>query len=209
MAYAYASLGLACVFLALLFALHVLKPETDPSWRWISEYEIGRFGWMMRLAFLCWGGSVFALALALWPSLQPVAGTLGRWWLIVIAVALCGAGLFKTDPITDRTSSMENRLHAIFGAVVILTFPIAATLVTVGLSRGAAWPASLGLLIPATTLTWLGLVVFLGSNIRAGGQSRSGERIGASDIRVGWQNRFMVVTYALWIVALSIVSLHV
>jgi hypothetical protein len=33
-------------FLAILFLLHFLKPELDPSWRMISEYEIGRYGWM-------------------------------------------------------------------------------------------------------------------------------------------------------------------
>ena len=205
---AYASIGLACAFLALLLLLHILKPDLDPAWRWISEYEIGRFGWMMRLAFFCWGGSVLALAVTLWPSLQPAPGILGVWWLIVIAVALAGAGIFKTDPITDRTSSQENKIHAICGAVVILTFPIAATLVAVSLFRGAGWSASYGLLILATTLTWVGLVAFMASNIWAGSRSPSAERLGDPDVRVGWQNRFMVVTYAVWVAVVSAASLR-
>ena len=56
-----ASIIFATVFLIILFLLHFLKRELDPSWRMISEYEIGRFGWLMRLAFFCWGASVLAL----------------------------------------------------------------------------------------------------------------------------------------------------
>jgi hypothetical protein len=32
-------------------ARHFLKPEFDPSWRMVSEYAIGRWGWVMQLAF--------------------------------------------------------------------------------------------------------------------------------------------------------------
>jgi len=34
----------AILFLTILFLLHFLKPELDPAWRMISEYEIGRLG---------------------------------------------------------------------------------------------------------------------------------------------------------------------
>ena len=30
-------------FIAILFLLHFLEPEFDPSWRMISEYELGRW----------------------------------------------------------------------------------------------------------------------------------------------------------------------
>jgi Protein of unknown function (DUF998) len=204
---AYVSIALACAFLALLLTLHILKPDLDPAWRWISEYEIGRFGWMMRLAFFCWGGSVLSLAVTLWPSLQPALGMLGGWWLIVIAVALFGAGIFKTNAITDRTPSLENTLHTICGVVVILTFPIAATLGAVSLSRDAGWPSG-GLLGLATAFTWVGLVAFLASSIWAGSKSRSAGRVGNPDVRVGWQNRFMVVAYSVWVVVMSAASLR-
>ena len=52
---AYVSIVFGSVFLILVTLLHFLKRELDPSWRMISEYEIGRHGWMMRLAFFCWG----------------------------------------------------------------------------------------------------------------------------------------------------------
>jgi hypothetical protein len=42
MVFEYATIVFAAMFLALLILLHVLKPEFDPTWRMISEYEIGR-----------------------------------------------------------------------------------------------------------------------------------------------------------------------
>jgi len=46
---------LAAAFLAILVLLHFLESKFDPSWRMISDYEIGNYGWMMTLAFFCWG----------------------------------------------------------------------------------------------------------------------------------------------------------
>ena len=49
----------------IIVALHAIKPEFEPSWRFISEYAIGPYGWIMKLAFLIWAASCAALALAL------------------------------------------------------------------------------------------------------------------------------------------------
>ena len=70
---------LAATFLDILFVLHFLEPAFDPSWRMISEYELGRYGWMMTLTFFCWGGSVLALLATLWSSLQTLRGMIARW----------------------------------------------------------------------------------------------------------------------------------
>ena len=142
----YAAIIFATVFLIILFLLHFLKRELDPSWRMISEYEIGRFGWMMRLAFFCWGASVLAMLITIWPSLQPISGTISRWWFVLIVIALVGAGIFKTNPITENTPNPVNTIHTICGAIVILTFPIAATLAVGSLLHNPLWSASHGLL---------------------------------------------------------------
>jgi hypothetical protein len=46
------SIASGVLFVLLLGSLHLLEPEFDPTWRFISEYALGNFGWMMRLAFL-------------------------------------------------------------------------------------------------------------------------------------------------------------
>lgn len=35
--------------LVCLAGLHVLSPEFDPSWRVVSEYALGRHGWVLSL----------------------------------------------------------------------------------------------------------------------------------------------------------------
>ena len=191
------TLGLSAAFLALLTLLHFLKPDFDPSWRMISEYEIGRFGWMMRLAFFCWGGSVLALHLALRVQVARGAGQIGRWWLLVIALFLFGAGIFATLPIDDPTVTLVDNLHALCGVVVILTFPIAATLTARGLARGV-WGGSRKALSWATVLVWVGVVGYFGVYIIANQMNPYLPRVGPH-VPQGWPNRLMVVFYHAWL----------
>lgn len=217
MLFATLSIIFSALFLGILFSLHFLKRELDPSWRMISEYEIGRFGWLMRIAFFCWGASVLALLIALWPHLQPLAGSISRGWLLLIVLALLGAGLFKTDPITALTSSTVNRLHTLCGAIVILTFPIAATLAVSGLLHEPVGPAGQnmalfwinyrGWLISTTLLTWLGMVVYFGSVILARVRDPRAGSPGGPVVHQGWPNRFMVVTYLVWNLVLAVIAL--
>jgi len=43
---AFASTG---AFVVLLLLLHLVRSDLDPSWHFISEYEIGKYGWLMQL----------------------------------------------------------------------------------------------------------------------------------------------------------------
>jgi hypothetical protein len=206
MVYAFAAIGFGLLFLAALFLLHFLKPDFDPAWRMISECEIGRHGWMMRLAFFCWGASVLATLGTLWPALGSISGTISKDWLIVIA--LLGAGIFKTDPITKNTGSGTNAIHTLCGAVVILTFPIAATLAVTSLLQASLWQKVQGLLILGTFLTWSGMaanfIAILVSRIIAPSAGWVGPRV-----YQGWPNRFLVVTYVLWLILAATCSLKV
>ena len=67
-----AAAGAAAVALVII-GLHALRPEFEPSWRFISEYAIGRHAWIMKGGFLIWALSCAALALALWQKSDPGA----------------------------------------------------------------------------------------------------------------------------------------
>lgn len=197
------ALVLSVTFLVILFLLHFLEPEFDPSWRMISEYELGRFGWMMTLAFFCWGGSVLALRVALRPSLRTRGGMIGWWWLLLIAVAQFGAGIFITNAITDPTPRIANSLHALCGAIVIITFPIAATLAARALARNQAWAISRRWLLWVTLLVWFGLLAFFGSIIVSNLINPSAGRVGPN-VLLGLPNRFMVVAYNIWLILVAL-----
>jgi hypothetical membrane protein len=196
--WARAAVASVVVFLILLAALHVIEPEFDPSKRLISEYELGRYGWVMSFAFISLGLGVLATSVVTWDSLTIKSGQVARWWLLTLSAALFGAGLFY--PYTPPT--LASYIHGVCGVVVIVTFPIAATLCSSGLAHNPAWTASRRLLWWATTLAWAGLVSFVGSLIVLGITSQPVDHSNP-DLLIGWQNRFMIVAYGLWVMAVS------
>ena len=190
-------------FISILFLLHFLKPELDPSWRMISEYEIGRYGWLMRLAFFCWGSSVLSLLVALWGSLRTMGGKVGYVWLVLIGIALFGAGIFATNAITDTTPSTANSLHTLCGAFVIMTFPIASSLVVGSLARNEEWSAVRRQQFWMEILVWLSMFAFFGSITISTAINPSAGRVGP-EVYLGWPNRLMVVIYNIWLVTIAV-----
>jgi hypothetical membrane protein len=144
------ALAAVVLFLILLAALHFIEPEFDPSKRLISEYELGRYGWMMSLAFFSLGVGVLAMLLSTWYSSTTRSGLIGRWWFLVIGIALFGAGIFYPYP----TPNLASYLHGICGIIIIATFPIVATLYSSGLTHGKDWTSSRKWLRWAAVLVW-------------------------------------------------------
>src|SRR5262245_19779154 len=97
----------AALFLALLAVLHIVKPEYDPTWRMISEYEIGRFGWAMQLAFISLSiASVGAIA-AVGSKAKSIMGYIGLVLLLVAATGMIIGGIFPSDPITTDPDALS------------------------------------------------------------------------------------------------------
>src|SRR5690242_17719797 len=82
-----AVVGTIAVALTIV-ALHAIKPEFDPSWRFISEYAIGNYGWIMKVAFLIWAASLVVMALTLRHEVNTRAGKAGVVILFIVAAAL-------------------------------------------------------------------------------------------------------------------------
>jgi hypothetical protein len=177
-------------FLVLLAALHVLEPEYDSAHRMISEYAVGTYGVLMQLAFVSLGIAMLALRTLLRQYMT--RASLG---LAVMGVALFGAAVFKTDVLTQPPShSMAQVIHQTCGTVVILGFPVLATLLARRLVRHAHWASARGLLYSFTALLSVGQLAFF-TAVRVSGRPP----IGA----VGWPNRLMMVAYCAWIAAVA------
>jgi len=191
--------GLVAAFLILLTTLHFIEPEFDPSWRWISEYELGRYGWMMSLAFYSLGAGSLALLGTIWSSVRTTGGRVGRWWLLIIAIALLGAGYFKTLPVADPDFGAGIDIHGLCGAIVIFTFPVAATLLGVSLARTPEWTSARRSLLWTTLLTWVGLLACFGTMVFFARLQQTRELTFGPDVLIGWPNRFMMLTYTVWL----------
>lgn len=179
----------------LVAILHVLEPEYDPSWRMISEYSVGRYGWVMRLAFVTMAISPAATCVALWPF-----G--GAWTIGLAAVALgaLGAAFIDADPImTPRAqATLVGRAHTVLGIILLAGFPPAAVFAGVGVATELGWMLAIASVVP-----WVGLVWFLSAASPARGRG------GSPEIRIGWPDRFCLLAYLAWVVLAAIGVLSV
>jgi Protein of unknown function (DUF998) len=195
------SLVAAAMFLVLLAALHLIKPELDPSWRFISEYAIGDFGWIMALAFLSFAVGYVALFIAIRSQTRTISGRIGLALLLVSAAGLAIAGVFTTDPITaskDVTTTTGN-LHSLGGTLGI-AMPIAAALISWNLARNPVWSvARRSLLFTAG----LAVVAFLVSSVSSGVMLSQHDGKFGPEVLVGWPNRLEVLAYSVWLMTVA------
>ena len=181
------AIGLSAVFLCLLSLLHVWEPHYNPP-HLISEYQLGRHGWLMSLAFICLGAASIALFAAAKSQVPTRGGLFGIWGLLIIGLAYVMAGIFPLDP----QRPLAGLLHGIGGLIVIFGSPVVFTLLTIGLAHDTASAAGSRPLVVTATLAWVGLALFCGSIVAFAPAPAS--------VTVGWTNRFMITTYVLWVV---------
>jgi hypothetical protein len=193
------SIGFGCAFLILLTTLHFLKPEFNPTWRMISEYEIGKYGFLMTIAFFCWGAGFLSLDFAMWKSLDSIGGKIGKWWLLIIGIALFGAGIFTTQPITDVVRGTTDRLHALCGVMMIFTFPICALFLSVALAKKEAFKIYKNQIFGVTLLAWIGFFAFFAAVIIFAPK----DRMYNESVKVGYPNRFLVLNYTIWLISIA------
>lgn len=189
------------IFLFLLTLLHFLKPEISVNYRLISEYEIGNFGFLMRIAFLSWGAGFLCLSLSVWNVLTDITGKIAKYWLLIISIAVMCAGIFVTQPITDIVRTQTDRIHAICGATMIFTFPIVATLFTRSLSKIESFKDEKSKLFWLTFFVWLGFLTFFVSMIVYAPQIKA--RAYSDAILIGYPNRLMVILYTIWLIGIA------
>jgi hypothetical membrane protein len=119
----------AAYYVLVVTALHILEPGFDPRFRFISEYALGRYGWLTTTTF-------FALALAtvvvaagireVHPSTWRVR--IGFGLLAVASMFICISGVFR-DSIP----------HLLAGAVAFPSLAMAALLLSWTFRRAAGW----------------------------------------------------------------------
>lgn len=188
------------LFLVLLAILHPLKPEFDPLWRFVSEYEIGDFGWLMRLGFLALSLSSFAAAIALRPELSMKSGKIGLALLFLSSAILLITAIVAPDPITTSVedATVQGNLHSMASMLAGLLFSAAALLITRDLSRNSAWDKARAGLFWLAQLSWISLVLMYATLFIMLPQNDG--KFGP-EVWIGWPTRLVVVSIALWDIA--------
>ena len=198
------AIGAAVAALLLLAGLHVLSPEFDPSWRMVSEYANGRFGWILSLMFACWGLSSCALAYAIRSQARTIPARVGVVLLLLAGVGQGMAAVFDLNHVI---------LHNVAGLLGMGGVPVAAMLISVSLSRIQAWSPSRRALLIAANATWISVILlaasfvvmvttFMATGMATPAQPPKVLPAGVIGL-VGWANRLLVLSYCLWAVTVA------
>ena len=186
----------------LLLALIFIRPDLDPSWHSISEWAIGRYGWIMTMAFLISAVSYVALFVMLKSQLQGIIGRIGLGILLICVIGTMGVGLFTTDPIDANELSTTGTLHIIFGTAALMLLPFAALFINLSLAlKNTAWATARRVLLWTAGLPmlgWLGFTVYTAIFVVPLGDHAYGP-----GVNIGWPPRFAFWTYAAWLVILA------
>lgn len=194
------SFAAGTTFLILLAALHFIKPEIDPSWNFISEYETGRYGWVMRVAFFSLALSCVALFVAVRPQVRTISGYLGLALLLLSAIGMLIGGIFATDPMGTSKNAIttQGNLHQL--GALLDSIPFAALFIGWSLGRkNPAWSSARRALLSAAVLPLVGTVVFIVSMVvmfPPDGKFGPG-------VNLGWPNRLMIVTHCVSLMILA------
>jgi hypothetical protein len=106
-------------FIVVVMVLHFLQPDLHVLYRYISEYAVGRYGWLMTSAFYGLSLGSFSLTLGLYRKISRK----GRSWVGLMLLAMWSfgilvAGIYKADLIT-AIETPEGNIHS---QVSLLTF---------------------------------------------------------------------------------------
>src|SRR5438045_3157621 len=137
------SIAAVVTYQLLLAALIFIKPEVDPTAQPISEYALGRLGWIQVLAFLISAVSYGALFAAIRGEIRGGLGKAGLVFLLICFIGTVGVGVFVTDPSSTAATHPTTRgtLHVIFGSAALMLLPFAALPITLSLGRNNPdWP---------------------------------------------------------------------
>jgi len=191
------SIASGALFLLLLVSLHVLEPEFDPTWRFISEYMLGDFGWLMTLAFLALAVSLASTGAVVFSQIRTIPGYIG---LVVLALAVVGiliAAAYKTDPIFTKIDELtpSGKMH-VLGASLDYS-PLAFLLFSFSLARTQAWNPIRKRLFVTAIVTIILTIAFVFTLPQDG--------VFGPGVLAGLMGRFLLVSYLGWI---AVVSLH-
>jgi hypothetical membrane protein len=119
----------AAYYVIVIIVLHILEPEFDPRFRFMSEYALGDYGWLMTTTFFALGLASLTAAIGLRAVNQLSRSTrLGLGLLVVAAIFIWLAGIFR-DSIP----------HLLAGVVAFPSMVMAVLLLSWTFRRAAGW----------------------------------------------------------------------
>lgn len=119
----------AAYYVIVLMVLHILEPEFDPRFRFMSEYALGDHGWLMTTAFFVLGLAPLVTAIGLRNvHYSTRIARIGIGLLAVGAVFIWLAGIFR-----------DSMPHLLASVIVFPSIVMAVLLLSRTFSQTAGW----------------------------------------------------------------------
>jgi hypothetical protein len=191
------SFGAASLALISLAALHVLKPDIRPSSTMISQYALGRHGWVMAVCFASFAAASACLFAALIPRVSSPLASIGAAFLLLAAFGLGMAARFPMDPVSTDPAQMSfsGRMHGVSFMIGVPSQLLAVLLLSLAL-RNEATHASSPLLVLAAVI-WLSFGVMVAVMLKVGPGKPPNPN--GPERFLGWPNRLFMIAFGAWL----------
>lgn len=186
------------VFITLLAILHLIKNDVNPFWQPISEYALGKNGWVMRFAFFSMTIATGAAAVVSFKLYKKSSGKIGSILLAISSIGFLLAGIYNTDPSTTSNENMTTTgtIHSVgagfSGMIVFASLFFFWQVYKNPIYRELRNPVAY-----ATVLLWISEIILMIS--MAIYLPKNDGNLGP-EVFIGLQGRFMIICAAIWIV---------
>ena len=195
------AIGASALALLALAALHILKPEVHPSRNMISQYALGRHGWVMALCFAAFAAASACLFAVLAAQVPSLLGQIGLALLMAAAIGLAMAARFPMDPVSTPAPqrSFAGKMHGVAFLIGVPCQILAVLLLSVALGSQPSH-ASLPLLM-LTAVVWLSLAMMIAIMLIVGPGKAPNPN--GRERFVGWPNRLFMIAYGVWLMVVA------
>ena len=125
--------------LAIVF-MHILRPDYTPMHHMISDYAVGRFGWIMTTAFVALAGGLLMLLVGLARG-GPVSAMarVAMFFLGIPCIGLIVTAMFDTDLEEATSVTRSGNIHTISFLVNVASILLAVVLLSAVFRREPSW----------------------------------------------------------------------
>ena len=136
-----ATVAITCFsyFVAALVLLHILRPDYTPVDHMISDYAVGRFGWVMTTAFVALSAGCLMLGLGMAAAgPRSIAGRCAVVLLWVATVGMLVTAIFPTD-LEAAASTTTGNIHTASFLVNVFSVLLCSLLFAVSFRQSEPW----------------------------------------------------------------------
>ena len=167
---AYIALSSVIYYAAAIITLHILRPDFDPKYRYLSEYVNGPYGALMTSTFFVLSLGSLALLFGLWRSVSSkIRFAPGMLLWLAWACAVFFAGVYPSD-LQGAPATSNGQLHNQMGMIAFPCATLALPLLSLPLRWEKKWQS---VWAPAVLLSFSVIISFFALD-RLGEMQRAG-----------------------------------